>query len=254
MYNIVLYYNSDMSSLPTIDIYHRFTEIHSIMSRDNFYKVYDDIVSTYESVPYHSMSHGNDVMLVGYTLLKNSKIVQYLNKYEILTFLFGMLGHDAAHPGIGSKTKIDEIRERFRHSKSPLEEYHYTKTSDILKKHHVGHYDEFLRHIILATDPFLPVEDAEIGLRSNIKDIVKIIKMADVNHAIGSFDKHLEWTWKLENELGFKLSPKSQIQFLETHLIPLVRSSETVLSDYVYRCSINNLHENIDFWKRKLRT
>lgn len=243
---------SSVPCLPSIDVYYQFTEIHPIMSRDDFYKVHDDIIATYESVPYHSRFHGSDVMVVGYRLLKHSNVIQYLNRYEVLTFLFGMLGHDSAHPGLSNKTNIETIRARFPKAKSPLEEYHYSQTSAILKKHHIGHYDDFLRQIILATDPFLPVETAQIGLVDNIKGIVPIIKLADVNHTVSSFDKHLEWTWKLESELGFKLTPVNQIKFLEAHLIPLIISLEGVLNVDIYQDCIWNLRQNIEFWKGKL--
>jgi hypothetical protein len=221
------------------------------VSRDDFYKAYDDIMTIYKDVPYHSRFHGNDVMLSAYALLKNSSIFEYLNRYELLTFLFGMLGHDAGHPGLANKMELVSIREKFPMATSPLEEYHYSLVSGILQRHHLGHYDDLLRTIILATDPFLPVEMAQRGLSENIKGIVILIKMADVNHAFSSFHKHLEWTWKLQDELGIKLTPKSQLHFLMSHLYPLVESSQIILNRDIYLQCKRNLQDNIEFWDRR---
>jgi hypothetical protein len=220
--------------------------IYQYLDRDFFYQVSYEILENYHCVPYHSRFHGLDVMTVGIKFLKNSKIK--LNKKHIITFIFGLLSHDIFHPGLHNLEELNNLKRIYHYSESPVEEFHYLKTKEILKKNKVDFDDEFLKNIIYATDISRKV------FSDDFKDLANLIKLADVNHTVSSFEKHLEWTWKLEDEIKKKLTYQEQVNFLEKYVEPILEKLKDVFEEKYYQELSFNLKCNIDFWKSKLET
>ena len=242
-----------------MDCYKMFPEIHDIISRDRFYMVRDEITATYNCVPYHSGFHGNDVMLFGYRLLSHSTLpaLKEMPAKDILTFILALLGHDAGHPGLGNHAELARIRAMFPTATSPLEEFHYLQTRDILMKFDIPFNASLLYQIILATDPCVSIETTSSGFPEHLRTLVPLvplIKLADVNHTVSFFSKHLEWTWKLEDELGITMTPTAQMRFLETYVMPLLAEAHKIvgLEESLYSELRMNLKRNIEYWEYKL--
>jgi len=204
--------------------------IRPLIDRQKYYDLYDEILREYERVPYHSRWHGMDVMRAGYEYYRKSRFAGKLEGDDLLTFLFGLLGHDAGHPGLGNQSEIARLRAFFPSSRSPLEEYHYGITLRILRKYGIVVNQELLHAVIMATDPRLSLEDARREFPVELVGMEVIVKLADVNHTVGSFEKHLDWSLKVTEEIGLeKIQPAEQIRFLENHVAPLVGAIKGVL-------------------------
>jgi len=218
--------------------------IYQYLDRDFFYQVSDSILENYHCVPYHSRFHGLDVMTIGFKFLKNSKI--NLNQEQTVTFIFGLLSHDIFHPGLHNLEELNNLKKIYNYSESPVEEFHYLRTKEILKENQVKFNDDFLKNIIYATDVSRKVFSEEF------KDLANLIKLADVNHTVSSFEKHLEWTWKLEDELKKKLTYQEQVNFLEKYVRPLLEKLKDIFEEKFYQDLSFKLKSNLDFWKFKL--
>lgn len=237
------------------DTYMEFKEIHSVISRDVFYAVFNDIISTYSPIPYHSYIHGCDVMKVGYELLSKSRLLAMMSENDVLTYLFALLGHDAGHPGLKNHTEITRIKSLFPDARSPLEEYHHRILVGVLDSHKIQYNAELLYCIVLATDPTLPY--CEIAKRFPVElkalvPMIPIIKLADVNHTVGSFEKHMDWTWNLGKELETVMTPRAQQQFLLKYVAPILEETKEVLDAEFHWRLTRNLRWNIEYWEYKM--
>lgn len=236
------------------DTYGKLKEIHGIISREKFYEAVNEIIGAYNTVPYHSAIHGCDVMMSGYSFLSATKSenLKSMTPLEHLTFIFALLGHDVGHPGLANHNKLSRIRALFPRSRSPVEEFHYIQTRNILLKLEVPFIADLLHAIIITTDPTLPIADVMPSFPEHLRELAPIIKIADVNHAVCFFAKHLEWTWKLESELQIKLTPIAQLRFIEALIVPIVCQLESILTEDVISQMRLNLRHNMEHWQHKM--
>jgi len=203
------------------------------LDKEKFYIIFYEILSKYENISYHSKFHGLDVLNNGIEFLKNSKME--LNSLDYQTFIFGLLGHDIKHPGL---TKIPKDYD--------LEYFHYLETKKILDNHKIKYNDELLKNIILSTKITL------FDFKDDFENLAYLIKLADVNHTVSCFEKHLNWTWKLEEELGKSLSALEQVEFLEDYVKKILLRTKNTFNKTFYEDLEYKLSLNTDFWRKKL--
>ena len=249
-----------------MDVYDTIPEIRSLISRETFVAVCEEILATYKDVPYHNREHALDVMSNGVMYLRNTYLYTRLTSVEKLTFVLGLLGHDASHPGIGNKEEYTKIIALFPSgTKSCMEEFHYGLTCAILRKHHLPVNLHILHAIIGATDPFLSLEDVKKRFPEHLQDLAVIVRLADVNHVLSSFENHIHWSKRITDEIGCMLTPQSQIHFIENHILPLVEEARLVFmtkgdKETSFRASgfysriRTRFQANLDYWKQMLRT
>lgn len=224
-----------------IDFYNNYLNNKVKIERDKFYNIINDIFSKYVNVPYHSQYHGNDVMNFGARILLKSNL--NLNKIDYQSFILALAGHDISHPGLNNKVKINKINKIYG-GDTPLEEFHFIQTKTILSKYQINFNEKLLEEVILSTNP----NRDSIGKYKNLGYIAKV---ADINHCVNSFDKHLEWIDKLERELDIKISPKNQINFLENYALITLQNCKDLINDKCYQKLMFKLNCNINYWKNK---
>jgi len=228
--------------------------IATFVSPQTFYNVCSDILKSYQRVPYHSRSHGSDVLRTGFEYLRKSVLCEKVVGIDLVTFVFALLGHDAGHPGLGNQSEIERIRSIYstEHSHSLLEQYHYDLTISILEKHEIVFNPALLHAIIMATDPALSMADARREFPEDLQGMEVIVKLADVNHTVSSFEKHIDWSLRFAEEIGVKNHPNSQIGFLENHVLPIVLKSKPLFTDEeMYLRISQNYTENMLYWKER---
>jgi hypothetical protein len=217
-------------------------EVQSIICKDTFLLIYNEILSLYDSVPYHSSSHGIDVLETGFHFLRETGNLPD-EPINIITLIFALLGHDAGHPGLGNQERIKTIKETL--NVSCLEEYHYQLTKSILQKHSIPFNDELLHQSILATNSLIPATNT----------LEYLIKLADINHSVSSLEKHLIWSSKIQEEITHSSNspnPIEQIEFLEKTIGILMEKVRPFLeesSSSLYERLSVNLSRNLEYWK-----
>lgn len=156
-----------------------------------------------------------------------------LNEIDLLTFIFGLLGHDIKHPGLTKSTKN-------------IEYFHYVETNKILSQYQIKFNSKFLKQIILATDT------SNYTFNKDFESIAYLVKLADINHSVSDLKNHLLWTDKLKNELNVKFTPKEQILFLENYVFKILEKNKPNFNKTYFKQLELNFKMNISFWKKKL--
>jgi len=104
----------------------------------------------------------------------------------------------------------------------------------------------------MATDPALSMADARREFPEDLQGMEVIVKLADVNHTVSSFEKHIDWSLRFAEEIGVKNHPNPQIGFLENHVLPIVlKSKQLFTNEEMYLTISQNYTENMLYWKER---
>ena len=235
--------------------------------------------------PYHGLKHALHVFHTMHMLMKSGLIVMLDNHLQLTCYL-AALCHDIDHPGLTNRFLVatdDAIAIKFNYV-SPLEMHHIATVFGLLAQpcnnifadmdmEHLYKFKQTFAKLILSTD---------IAEHKNVLDnfshfqkdpilLAKIaIKCCDLSHTFSSFQNHLQWVTRLENEffaqgdrerlIGLQVTPffertangigRTQNSFFRFIVIPLFREFTTAVPGAAEMLS--RVEENEREWSRRI--
>ena len=234
--------------------------------------------------PYHGLEHALHVFHTMHMLMKSGLSALLADKHLQLTCYLAALCHDIDHPGLTNRFLVatdDAIAVKFNYV-SPLEMHHVAVAFDLLAQPHNNIFaDMDLKHLYEFKHTFAKlILSTDIAEHENVlqnfshyqKDPVLLAKMAikccDLSHTFSSYQNHLQWVTRLEEEffaqgdrerlIGLPVTPffqrtangigRTQNTFFRSIVVPLFRELVAVVPGAAEMLS--RAEENHREWNR----
>ncbi|GAW82828.1 3',5'-cyclic nucleotide phosphodiesterase [Plasmodium gonderi] len=254
--------------------------------------------SLYNEVPYHNSLHAAQVAHFSKSMLFLLEINHKISAIDEFCLHVSSLCHDVGHPGLNNYFLINSENNLALtyNDNSVLENYHCSLVFKTLKEKNCNIFENYPYNIfitckkniikaILSTDMKNHFEyisnfrtskefiDFDILTSDQIWQIFSLIlKAADIGHATLEWDKHYEWTMKINEEFYLqglleksldmpksflcdittidKLST-SQIGFLKHLCCPLFTELNSIAkNNEIYIHCICSIENNIEMWEK----
>jgi hypothetical protein len=236
---------------------------------ENIYKIYKNkrnsnelariigltLMSKNENI-YHNEKHVLEVEAFTQEIfneLKECHIILDIIKKCIKT---AAILHDVAHPAGYTNHYIHEhiihsliIKSNHMETKhSKITEFLLLKTNsfNIFGKDLQEYYINVIEKLIMATD-INTYHESDLELELELP--ILIIRCADLSNLSKSLDEHIKSIHKLNNELGFVLSPQDNIDFIIKYVLPIFTKLHTYCESQKSQEWINSINQKIEYWK-----
>ncbi|CRH00672.1 cGMP-specific phosphodiesterase, putative [Plasmodium relictum] len=273
--------------------------LESNFNKEKLKKFLFKINSLYNDVPYHNSLHASQVAHFSKSMLFLLDINHKISAIDEFCLHVSSLCHDVGHPGLNNYFLInseDNLALTYNDN-SVLENYHCSLVFKSLKEESCNIFENYPYNIfitcrkniiraILSTDMKNHFE--YISNFRTLKEFINydnlttdqiwqilclVIKASDIGHSALEWNKHVEWTLKineefylqglLEKSLNMQKSflcdittidklAASQIDFLKHLCIPLFNELNYISkNNSIYNQCIFTIENNIEKWERK---
>jgi hypothetical protein len=207
---------------------------------------------------YHNEQHvidvGNFVKEIMAELKDEYTFDQNISKCIVAAALM----HDVAHPaGVTNKTVHDSIVNSIGTTSLHLETIHTEVATHLMRKvksfsflpelEREKNYD-LITELIMATDVKSYFEPIPYNEKPNITLAKLIIRCADLCHVTKNISYHLQNVKALNVELGFDLSPKSNVDFIQKCALPLYTKLHTFCDSEKSELWLKEINNKIAYW------
>lgn len=261
--------------------------------RAKFKRFCKRVESSYnKDLPYHNAEHAADVVNSTSVLLFSMGLGKNLTPVQSMAAIIAAAVHDMHHPGRSNKFLIQTHHPLaiLYNDRAVLEQMHVAEAFKVLRTPHHDilsnlsneMYVEFRKlviHAVLATDlkehfdtitriRSLKPDSPLIAQENSVLIVEVAIKVADVGHSAKSWDLHLQWSKRIEEEfylqgdeekaLGMEISPfhdrkdgriaSNQQGFFKFICMPLFESFTTAFPEF--RPCLKQAKKNLTRWHK----
>jgi HD superfamily phosphohydrolase len=215
---------------------------------------------------YHNKNHVLEVDEFTETIMNELK-----DKYKFCNMLkkcvrTAAILHDVCHPaGTTNQAVHNKVIEYLNVKSNHMETKHAKIAEKVLRKtdSFLGlgkdlqeHYINIVIELILATDitTYFVEEDEqddedEQEEKEDIELCKLIIRCADLSHVTKSLDHHLVNVQALNTEMGFDISPKSNVEFITKYVLPLYTKLHTYCETPTSQIWLERIKDKIKYWE-----